>query len=113
MKRKRLTGKQHLELFVHHGGVCHWCGHKIDTRKPWHIDHVIPLAMGGDDTMENMAPIHDRPCHAEKTHKGDVPNIAKAKRRALKHAGIRKPSKFAGSRDSKWKRKVNGQVVMR
>ena len=38
---------------------------------------------------------------------------AKVSRVRKKHLGIRKPSTFACSRNSKWKRKINGEVVAR
>ena len=44
-------------------GVCHVCGQPGADE----VDHVVPLAEGGDDHVSNMAPIHARPCHAEKT----------------------------------------------
>lgn len=97
MKRKSITRALRLTVFVHHGGICHWCGHKIDTRKPWDVEHVIPLAMGGPDAFDNMAPIH-KACHASKTHKGDVPNIARAKRRELKHRGVKRPRTILGGK---------------
>jgi hypothetical protein len=43
-----------------------------------------------------------------------VANIARAKRRERKHIGIRKTSKFACSRGSRFKKKVgSGEVVLR
>jgi 5-methylcytosine-specific restriction protein A len=39
--------------------------------------------------------------------------IAKAKRVVDKHRGIRKMSRFPGSRDSKFKKKMDGSVVLR
>lgn len=43
--------------------ICHVC------RMPGsdQADHVIPLAHGGADTVENMAAIHSEPCHRVKT----------------------------------------------
>ncbi len=57
---------QVLELY---GTKCHICGEEIDLqaerqcgRPGWekglHIDHVIPLSKGGDDTIENVRPSH-------------------------------------------------------
>lgn len=46
-------------------GICHVC------RQPGadQVDHVICIAEDGPDTEENLAPIHSRPCHTEKTHR--------------------------------------------
>jgi hypothetical protein len=68
--------------------------------------------LGGDTSLTNCA-VLCLPCHGVKTQKIDVPMIAKAKRVADKHLGIRKPSRFPGSRDSRWKKKMNGEVVPR
>lgn len=56
VKRRRLL----LRL---HDGICHVCGLPGADE----VDHVIPLARGGADSIENMRPIHAEPCHAEKT----------------------------------------------
>jgi 5-methylcytosine-specific restriction endonuclease McrA len=32
-------------------------------------DHLVALAHGGADTIENMAAIHAIPCHREKTER--------------------------------------------
>ena len=77
-----------------------------------HFDHIIPAALGGDNSLTNCA-VLCLPCHGKKTQKIDVPMIAKAKRVADKHLGIRKRSRFPGSRDSRFKKKINGSVVLR
>lgn len=43
--------------------ICHVC-HKPGADQ---ADHIIPLAEGGTDDEPNMAPIHAKPCHANKT----------------------------------------------
>lgn len=46
-----------------HKGICHVCGQPgSDT-----VDHVIPLAEGGQDIPGNLAPIHSTPCHRDKS----------------------------------------------
>jgi 5-methylcytosine-specific restriction endonuclease McrA len=57
----------------------------------WDLEHVIPIAMGGDDDEENLRPAH-KSCHKAKT-KDDVKAVAKAKRRQAKHLGakVKKP----------------------
>jgi hypothetical protein len=90
-------------------------GHRCNaglTIGKYHFDHVIPDAIGGDNSLANCA-VLCLPCHLEKTTKRDIPIIAKSKRISDKHRGIRKPSRFPGSRDSRWKKKMNGEVVSR
>jgi hypothetical protein len=59
-----------------YGTDCHLCGGAIDLSAPrtagkpgWekslHIDHVIPLSRGGDDTLENVRPSHGK-CNIRK-----------------------------------------------
>jgi len=110
--RRNWTARQRLGVFEAHGGACHICGLKIDgTREPWDLEHIIPLALGGEDALGNLAPAH-RSCHQTKT-KDDVRVIAKANRVRAKHNGARKRSTFPGSRDSRFKKKINGEVVQR
>lgn len=53
---------------------CHICGLEIDYALPhldpmaFEVDHVIPLARGGADTLENKAASH-RKCNRDKWHK--------------------------------------------
>lgn len=73
-------------------GMCFWCGRPV----PWlgsevQYDHAIPLGLGGLDVLENIGPLHTRPCHLEKTQQ-DIRRIAKAKRQA-RLLGERKPSR--------------------
>jgi 5-methylcytosine-specific restriction endonuclease McrA len=87
MKRRNWTALQRLGIFMSHGGVCHLCDSKILMNEKWDLEHVIPLAMGGDDDEENLRPAH-KACHKAKT-KDDVKAVAKAKRRQAKHLGAK------------------------
>ena len=92
MTRRPLTTKQRVELFKAHRGVCHLCNGVIHPGKAWEVEHVIPLALGGDDLPRNMAPAHVE-CHAAKTAKTDAPAIAKAKRREAIAIGAKAPTR--------------------
>jgi 5-methylcytosine-specific restriction endonuclease McrA len=80
--RKRMNGSEpytEAQVLRIHGTLCHICAGPIDLTKPrkigsngWalslQIDHVIPLAKGGPDTLENVKPAHAR-CNIAKGDK--------------------------------------------
>ena len=90
-KRKTRNAKERARLFKLFAGKCYLCSGQIDgTKEAWEIEHVIPLAMGGDDEDGNLQLAHAK-CHKAKTAE-DVPAIAKAKRREARHTGARVPA---------------------
>lgn len=112
-RRKAMSPTRRLRIFEAHGGKCALCGGKIDgVREPWIVEHLRALGLGGPDTDDNCGPAHAY-CADAKTHQQDMPAIAKAKRRKMKALGIRKPSTFSTSRDSRFKSKIGGGVVYR
>ncbi|KFG68669.1 HNH endonuclease [Microvirga sp. BSC39] len=112
--RKALTPTQRLKLFESWHGCCCICERKIQAGEAWIDEHIRPLAMGGTNELDNRGPAH-KACADAKTHgkDGDLARIAKAKRIKMRHVGIRKPSKFPTSRDSRFKQKINGDLVDR
>lgn len=109
--RTEFTAKVKAAAAMRANGHCEECSRRLMTGD-FHYDHVIPDALGGEATLENCA-VLCRSCHGSKTTKSDVPRIAKANRNFRKARGIRKPSKFACARGSKWKKKLDGSVVAR
>jgi len=100
-----------LRVFERHGGVCHLSGQRIRAGDLWDVDHVVALVNGGSHRESNLAPaLRDK--HREKT-KADVAEKSRVHRKRAKHIGIKKPSKFACSRDSKFKKRIDGSVVLR
>lgn len=99
------------DAFARANGKCEHCTRKLYTGDI-HYDHRIPDAMGGEPTLANCQ-VLCRSCHLLKTTQADVPAIAKAKRIEAKHLGIKKRSTFACSRESKFRKKINGEVVLR
>jgi 5-methylcytosine-specific restriction protein A len=89
-------------------GRCAKCGLEAN---PGQYDHAISLILGGKNAESNIQ-LLCVPCHKAKTRL-DVKLKAKVARVRMRHAGIRKPSRFPGSRDSKFKKRMDGTVVLR
>lgn len=100
-----------VRVFDRHGGRCHLTGRRIRAGEAWDCDHVVALANGGEHRESNLAPALRAP-HRLKTAI-DVAEKANVYRKRAKHLGIRKPSRFPGSRDSKFKKRMDGSVVLR
>ena len=100
-----------LRIFQRANGVCYLSGRKIRPGERWDLEHMTALCLGGENRETNLAPALVAP-HKAKTA---VDRRIKAKndRVAKRHAGIKKRSTFACSRDSKWKKKIDGTVVAR
>ena len=60
VERKRLFGK--------YNGICVCCGRKLTSAIDAHVDHMVPIARGGQDVLSNAALIHSQ-CNAEKHNK--------------------------------------------
>lgn len=77
-------------------------------------DHVIPAKLGGDATLGNCMCIRFD-CHQTKTKEVDMPKIKKVRRSDKQRMGLKpkKRSTINGSKDSGWKRKIDGTVVRR
>lgn len=97
-----------VRVFERAGGVCHLCKSKITVGDAWEVDHILALALGGADAESNFAPAHKK-CHQRKSAV-DVGMIRKADRQRAAHIGAKGPSRWP---KSKWKKKVNGEVVLR
>lgn len=113
-KRKHISTKARLEFFRERRGMCALCGGRINgTREAWDIEHTIPLSLGGDDEPPNWTVVH-RKCHAAKT-RHDARNLAEARHREARHIGAKAPSRhpLPGGRNSRWQKKITGEVVPR
>ena len=68
-QRSALSGSRQQQrarfILTRDDTICHVCGLPgADI-----ADHLVALAHGGADTIENMAAIHAIPCHREKTER--------------------------------------------
>lgn len=103
-KRQRLSRNQRAKMHDEHGSICVVCRFPIPAGQPFIDEHVIPLEMGGSNEQYNRGPAHVQ-CAKIKTQR-DQKMIAKAKRRRLKHLGIKKPRTI-----TRW-RKFNREIVI-
>jgi hypothetical protein len=114
--RKSLTPTQRLKLFEAWHGCCCICERKIQAGEAWIDEHIRPLGLGGTNYLDNRGPAH-KACADAKTNgkDGDLARIAKAKRMKMRHIGVksRKGPPIPGSKDSPWKRKMDGTLVRR
>jgi len=86
--RKEFSAKVKTAAFKRCKGFCEQCTKKLFPGD-YHYDHVIPDGLTGDAILDNCR-VLCLACHSVKT-RSDVADIARAKRRERKHAGIKKP----------------------
>ena len=85
MRRKKWGKKVRAAILESHDGRCAICGWPI-RGNDFDLDHIIPLAIGGPDDVDNLRPVH-RSCHRRKTAEEDAPTIAKVRRILEKFGG--------------------------
>lgn len=93
---------------------CWCCKVEFDVATSrWEAHHNVLHTNGGESTGENLLPMLYK-CHRKQTAEVDIPAAAKTKRIAKKHLGLKRSSRpMPGSRDSAWKRKMDGTIVKR
>ena len=105
--------KVRLRIWMAHDGRCAKCGRKLGPGVAWEADHIIAICNGGRNIESNYQPLCKVPCHSEKTA-SDVAIKSKIASVQAKHLGLRKPTRgFAANRDGKFKRRMDGTVVLR
>jgi 5-methylcytosine-specific restriction endonuclease McrA len=86
-------------VYLRDRGICHSCGIDVKTvsirrarvewnlptsrKSVWDVDHILPLKLGGDHSLENLQTLCYL-CHKTKTTTRDVPAIAENKRSRIK-----------------------------
>jgi 5-methylcytosine-specific restriction endonuclease McrA len=68
-KRKALTPYQRASVAAAQEWRCMSCG--ILFKALWHVDHVVPLADGGEDALTNMQALC-ADCHMAKTSEENI-----------------------------------------
>lgn len=80
MKRRRFSPAIKAEIIQRQKGCCPYCALPL-AGKAYEFDHVIPLALGGDDHPDNLEALH-KVCHSLFKTRPDRAQIAKADRQA-------------------------------
>lgn len=113
MTRHEFAAKIKVQAYERCKGHCEKCTAHLFAGK-FQYDHVIADAMGGEATLKNCEVLCSA-CHSNKTTTEDVPRIAKAKRVERNHIGADTKSRavIPGSKKSKFKKKLNGETVLR
>jgi 5-methylcytosine-specific restriction protein A len=92
---------------------CEGCGVRLSAGNI-HYDHDLADGLGGEPILENCRVLCIKICHAKKTKEHDNPIMQKADRVLKKTYGIDKSrNPMPGSRNSSWKKMMNGKVVRR
>lgn len=100
-----------VRVFEKYEGRCYLSGIRL-TPGTWEIEHIVAIINGGENRESNLAPVSKGKVHQEKTREDvKIKSISYRKKKA--NLGLRKKSRFPGSKDSKWKKKINGTVVRR
>lgn len=63
----KLTATDIERKFKSQAGKCHWCGKELKLGN-WQVDHLIPLARGGNNSPENVV-CACQPCNQSKCAK--------------------------------------------
>lgn len=108
MTRRRFAARTYASRLAEYEGRCASCGIVTGGAAGLEWDHIIPLELGGSDTIDNLQPLC-RGCHKAKTAQ-DVKAIRKAERQRQRTAGIHKQTRnpIPGSKASGWKRTFSG-----
>lgn len=110
--RAKISRATRARVFLAQDGRCAKCRAKLF--RPYIVDHVIQLWMGGADEPSNMQAVC-RSCDAPKTAK-DATDRAKVKRLIAKDTEPREPSRLQGrgfQQHPTLKRTMSGKVVAR
>ena len=110
--RQEFSVKTRRAAYVRSDGVCE-CGCGVEFGKERvEYDHVQACDLGGDNSLENCKALRQS-CHKAKTRR-DMVHIKKARRGERDRLGLgRKKSSFPGSRNSRFKKAVDGTVIDR
>ncbi|MBG6082719.1 HNH endonuclease [Rubrivivax gelatinosus] len=72
--------KRRREVFAKSEGRCHYCGEELTLDGRWHVEHMMPRALGGADELGNLVAACVR-CNLEKSDRTAVEFVLSSCRR--------------------------------
>lgn len=113
-ERRPMTKQRRVRIFLSRNGICCLCGNQIQAHaEEWFVEHPLALNLGGSDDDAELHPAHVK-CKPSKD-KTDAGLIAK-RNTAIDKTCADRPKKsrpFPGSRQSPFKKCMDGTVVRR
>ncbi|KVC81415.1 HNH endonuclease [Burkholderia ubonensis] len=67
VEEKRIPRRRH-QVFEKSNGCCHYCSVPLDLYGKWHVEHMMPKALGGSDEPGNLV-ASCVPCNMKKKDK--------------------------------------------
>jgi 5-methylcytosine-specific restriction protein A len=109
--RREFTKAIKAQAFQRANGKCEGCHAKLSVGK-YAYDHDNPDGLTGEPNLDNCR-VLCLSCHSRKT-RADVATIARAKRVQARHIGAHvSRTPLPCGKQSKWKKKMDGSVVLR
>lgn len=113
--RREFSREVRRSAFARCGGACEHCTVPLADGGIIY-DHVVPWELSRDSSPDNCQALC-KTCHGLKTHKVDLPAIAKADRQHDRAIGAAGPGlgrwRMPCGRRSPWRKKVSGRVERR
>lgn len=78
--RRRPVSKRRRDVFVKSAGQCHYCGTTLTLDGRWHVEHMMPRALGGPDELPNLV-ASCVPCNQAKGGRTAIEFVADPRRR--------------------------------
>ena len=52
--KRRPVSKRRRDIFAKSHGCCHYCARPLQFDGSWHVEHMLPRALGGEDEIGNL-----------------------------------------------------------
>ena len=96
-----------LRIFAKYDGVCQLSQRKIMAGEAWDLDHIVALWRGGQHRESNLHPVLKAPHRVKSSEEQSIQ--AKCDRIRKKHFNMIEKQPW----NSKWRKKINGEVVQK